>query len=117
MAAQCERAVRSGTEVYINQIKIPPVNAGLGMVPGMAAGDAPGGRILITVVGITLGTALMALGTPDAGAGFGGDKMTCRGRDANSLTTSTRIQYSQIKFCERFLCWLVGSNGHKSCQQ
>ena len=90
--AQCERALRSGTEVYINQIKIPPVNVGLGMVPGMAAGDAPGGRILITVVGITLGTALMALGTPDAGAGFGGDKMTCRGRDANSLTTSTRNQ-------------------------
>ena len=94
-------------------MKIPPVNAGLGMAAG--SGAAPGGRVLITVVGITLGMALTALGT--AGAGFGGDIMTCRGRDANSLTTSTRNQYSQIKFCESFTCWLVGSSAHKSCHQ
>ena len=66
------------------------MNAGLGMAVGIAAGAAPGGRVLMTVVSITLGTALTALGT--AGAGFGGDMMTCRGRDANSLTTSTRNQ-------------------------
>ena len=77
------------------------------MAVGIAAGAAPGWRVLMTVVGITLGTALTALGT--AGAGFGGDMMTCRGRDANSLTTSTRNQYNQIKFCESFTYWLVGT--------